>query len=342
MTTGMTPDGPTIGDLGEHAIVARVRTRVPPSPGWVHVGIGDDAAVIGGARNRVDVVTTDAFVEGVHFDRSYVPPHAIGHKALAVNLSDLAAMGAEPAAALMSLVLPPTLPVAVLDGILDGWMALAARHDVALIGGNVSRSPGPLLIDVTAIGRVKPRRVLQRKGARPGDAVYLSGALGAAHAGWLACRLGPAGDEARASAPECVARFLTPEPRLRLGMLLSRSGVVTSCMDLSDGLGDAIRQVTSASGVGALIERDALPIPSEARALFEQASLDPVAAAIAGGEDYELLFTAPARRRRALDAALKRCGVSCTRIGTVTSARELILRAGGSRGPLPEGFVHFR
>jgi thiamine-monophosphate kinase len=145
-------------------------------PSWVVVGPGDDAAVVEHERGTLQVLTTDVQVEGIHFDRSFVPPDAIGHRALAVNLSDLAAMGARPRLALLSLVLPDALEVAALDGMLDGLLALAKTHRVALVGGNISRSPGPLVIDVTVTGGVKPRRVLTRSGARPGDEVYVTGA----------------------------------------------------------------------------------------------------------------------------------------------------------------------
>jgi thiamine-monophosphate kinase len=206
----------------------------------------------------------------------------------------------------------------------------------------VARSPGPLLLDVTAIGRVKPRRILARRGAAQGDGIYVSGTLGAAHAGWLTCRGGAPAPAADVSDP-CVVRFLTPEPRVRLGLLLGRNRVASSCVDLSDGLGDAVRQMADANGVGAMIDAGALPVPDEARRRFEEAGLDPVLAAIGGGEDYELLFTVPARRRRALAAVMKLAGgVPCTRIGTVTAGTRLILRRGPTRGPLPGGFAHFR
>jgi thiamine-monophosphate kinase len=350
-----TAPGPTIGDLGEQAIIERIRAAAAPPPPWVTIGMGDDAAVIEPARNRAEVVTTDAFVEGVHFDRAYVPPAAIGHKALAVNLSDLAAMGAEPRAALLSLLLPATMAVVDFDAMLCGWNALAARYSVALIGGNVSRSPGPLVLDVTAIGAVKPRCVLTRSGARPGDGIYVSGSVGAARAGFLARRgaasapAAPAreafsrggGDDGTGA---CEARFLWPDPRVRLGLLLGRNRVASSCVDLSDGLGDAVRQVAAASGVGADIDGDAVPVPGAARRLFEDHDgLEPLEAAISGGEDYELLFTVPPRRWRALAAALRLAdGLPCTRIGTVTSDRRVILTRRGAKAPWPLGFAHFR
>ena len=335
MTTA--PDQ-TVAALGEQALIERIRTRAPAPPAWVVVGMGDDAAVVEPARNRAEVVTTDVLVEGVHFDRAYVPPSAIGHKALAVNLSDLAAMGAEGRTALLSLVLPDAMRVAEFDALLDGWFALAGRYGVTLVGGNISRSPGPLVVDVTAIGTVKPRRVLTRSGARPGDGIYVSGSVGAACAGRLALRLGAE------EPPACVDRFLRPDPRVRLGVLLGRNRVASACVDLSDGLGDGVRQLATSSGVGAEIDGEAIPVPETARRWFEdREGVDAIDAAVSGGDDYELVFTVPARRQRALSAVLSLArGVPCTRIGTVTADRRLVLTRRGVTSPLPGGFAHFR
>jgi thiamine-monophosphate kinase len=343
-----TPPEHTVADLGEQALIERIRARVPAAPPFVAIGIGDDAAVVEPARNRAEVVTTDVLIEGVHFDRAYVPAAAIGHKALAVNLSDLAAMGAEPRAALLSLVLPGAMTVADFDAMMGGWFCLAQRYSVALVGGNIARSPGPLVIDVTAIGSVKPRRVLARSGARPGDGIYVSGTVGAASAGRVAllrsaAGAAPAGDVNDGMA-ECAARFLEPDPRVRLGLLLGRNTVASACIDLSDGLADGVRQVAAASGVGAEIDGDAVPVPDAARRWFgEHEGVDPLDAAMSGGEDYELLFTVPARRRRALTAVLRLAGgLPCTRIGAVTADRRLVVTRRGARTPLAGGFAHFR
>src|SRR6185503_3435971 len=227
----------TVFHLGERALIDRITARLA-MPSWVVVGPGDDAAVIAAERGALEVLTTDAQVEGVHFDHRFVPADAIGHRALAVNLSDLAAMGAKPRAALLSLMLPDALDVAVVDGMLDGLTALAARHGVTLIGGNISRSPGPLVVDVTAIGSVRPRRVLRRAGARPGDGVYVTGSIGDALVGlhslqeksgagssprgpqpFDTLRVAPSGVEGQESAPQIAEqRYLYPEPRVRMGM----------------------------------------------------------------------------------------------------------------------------
>jgi thiamine-monophosphate kinase len=157
----------TVSDVGEHELIARITTRLS-QPSWVVVGPGDDAAVIEPPRGELDVYTTDALVDGVHFDLRLMTGYDVGHRALAVNLSDLAAMGAHPRAALLSLALPALLPLDVLDGVVAGLLDVAAAHRVALIGGNITRTPGPLMVDVTAIGSVRRRRVLRLAGARPG------------------------------------------------------------------------------------------------------------------------------------------------------------------------------
>jgi thiamine-monophosphate kinase len=294
------------------------------------------------------VLTTDALVESVHFDHRFVPPDAIGHRALAVNLSDLAAMGATPRAALLSLVLPDALDVAVVDGMLDGLLALAATHGVAVIGGNISRSPGPLVVDVTASGAVKPRRVLRRAGARPGDGVYVTGRIGDALVGLQSlqekCGVAPCGGEERESAPQVSEqRYLYPEPRVRMGMLLGRNRAATACMDLSDGLADAIRQVAAASQVGMTIDAAALPIADEVRRWHTEKNADLTAVVLQGGDDYELLFTARPSRAGRLRDVKRHCGnLPMTRIGEVTRDRRLTVRTPAGETPLPEGFEHFR
>src|SRR3954469_4892298 len=172
----------TVSDIPERELVARIQQRLPAAPPWLLVGIGADAAVGEPERNRAEVLTVDALVEGVHFDRAFVPPDAIGHRALAVNLSDLAAMGAAPRLALLSFALPPSLPLADFDGIIAGLTTLAAEHRVHVAGGNLTRTSGPLVIDVTAIGTVKRRQALTRGGARAGDELYVSGTIGGAAA----------------------------------------------------------------------------------------------------------------------------------------------------------------
>src|SRR5262245_30886081 len=346
----------TLAAFTERDLIGRIRARLSAPADWILVGIGDDAAVVEPAKNRVEVLTVDALVEGVHFDRAFVPADAIGHRALAVNLSDLAAMGAAPRLALLSLVLPPALPLSEFDGIIQGVATLAARHGAHVVGGNLTRSPGPLMIDIAVIGTVKRRQALTRAGARPGDELYLSGTIGSAAAGLelLQRQL----DGVRSSrdrdvlAPNdndapLIDAYLRPQPRIRIGTLLSRNRAATACMDLSDGLSDAVYQIAEASGVGAEIDAAALPIDPAATVILRERYQDPIARAITAGDDYELLVAVRPRTRRRLAAVTRHGDVPLTRIGVCTADRAVVLkrttRTGIERVQLPrDSYAHFR
>jgi thiamine-monophosphate kinase len=338
------PGSPAPDASGEHARIRRILDRLPPAPASLVVGPGDDAAVWEAPRGSLQVLTTDALVEGIHFDRRLASPADIGYKALAVNVSDVAAMGGAPHVALLSLALPDDITPDVLDGLVDGLLAMAAEAGVALAGGNITRTPGPLLLDVTVVGSVKPRKVLRRAGAQPGDFIYVTGELGAAAAGlgWLREAADPSADPPDADMAACVGRYRRPSPRTRIGTLLGRNRAASACMDLSDGLGDAVRQVSEASGTGALLDAAALPIHAGARSWFTSRGEDPLAAA-AASDDYELLFTVPRRRLGRLRHVTREArGIPLTRIGEVTRDRSAEIRDGERRFSLPSGFEHFR
>lgn len=346
----MTPQGvpplapdTTVADLGERRLIARIHAQTPAAPAWVPVGIGDDAAVIAPARNTLDVVTTDAMVEGVHFDRRLMTLGDVGHKLLAVSLSDLAAMGATPRTALLSLVLPSSLLVADLDALVGALVALATRHRVALVGGNITRSPGPLVADVTATGAVRRRRVLRRAGVRPGDDLYVSGQVGTAAAGlaWLR----RATDATAVPEPALIAaveRFRRPDPRLRLGTLLGRNRAASACIDLSDGLGAAVHQLAEASAVGFAIDGDALPVDADVASWLTRQQIDPCDLALSGGEDYELAFTVPRKHRSRFRHVRRLIGdLAVTRIGEATLMTDVLVHRAGQATPVPSGFEHF-
>ena len=346
MTQDHRPDVPpetTVADLGERRLIARIQTQTPAAPTWVHVAIGDDAAVVEPARNTLDVLTTDAMVEGVHFDRRLMTLGDVGHKLLAVSLSDLAAMGATPRTALLSLVLPGNTRVADLDALVASLVALATTHHVALVGGNIARSPGPLVADVTATGAVRRRRVLRRDGVRPGDELYVSGHVGSAAAGlaWLQ-RTPDTTTTPEPALSAAVGRFRRPEPRLRLGTLLGRNRAASACIDLSDGLGAALHQLAEASGVGFAIDGDVLPIDAGVAHWLASQQIDPVDLALSGGEDYELAFTVARKRRGRLRHVRRLIGdLTITRIGEATTGPDVVVRRAGHAAPIPTGFVHF-
>lgn len=334
---------PTVGDIGEHGLIARLREAFAssgaPSDTGLLLGIGDDAAVIAPERNTLSVVTTDALVEGVHFERRWMPMADLGHKAASVNLSDVGAMGARPRHLLVSLGLPPDLPVADFDALIGGIAATASAHRATIAGGNLTSSPGRLLVDVTAIGSVKPRKVLTRSGARAGDEVFVTGQLGGAAAGLSLCLQG-LDDTTEPHRRAALDRFRHPQPPVAFGGLVGRNRAASACMDLSDGLVDGLTQMAAASGLGVQIHLEQVPAhPTAEDELFRACQL---ALVLAGGEDYELLFAVPRRRRRAFLALSRQAGVTVTRIGEMERVPGVrLLHPDGTTVEPPRGFTHF-
>ena len=326
----------------ERDLIERIRRRLPAAPPSLVVPPGDDAAVVIPERGAFQVLTTDAVVEGIHFDRRFSTLADVGYRAMAVNASDIAAMGGTPSLALLSFLLPAATSVEDVDALLDGILEMAAEAKLAVAGGNLSRSPGPLVVDVAMTGYVRPRRILTRGGGRPGDALYVTGSLGAAAAGleWLR----ETGDEAALSEEmaECLRRHRRPKARLRAGSLLGRNRAATACMDLSDGLADAVRQIAESSGTGATVDAGAVPIHPGAATWFTSRGRDPLLSAVAGGDDYELLVTVPrkaAGRLRGVQRASR--GLAFTRVGELTRESDVVLVRDGRRQPMPGGFSHF-
>jgi len=333
---------PSVSSLGERALIERVRARAGTPPPWVSLGIGDDAAVLQPARGTSDVLTADTLIDGVHFRRAWTAPQAIGHKALATSLSDLAAMGAAPRGALLSLALPGDLPLDDFDAIVDGFVRLGAETGTPLIGGNLTRTPGPLTLDTTAIGAIRPRRLLTRGGGKAGDELYVTGTLGAAAAGLAMLDGGVARATLAPAEVACVDRYERPRAQLRCGTIVGRRQAARACMDLSDGLADAAAQIAAASGTGCIVEAERLPIAEGAASWATRMSRDPIELALSGGEDYELLFAVSPRGRRKFFGAMKRCAdVPVTLVGRLTSESGARCQRGDRVVSLSQGFSHF-
>jgi thiamine-monophosphate kinase len=329
----------SIDQLGEHGLIDRVRIKSGLPPAGIVLGIGDDAAVIASERGAHDVVTTDSLIEGVHFNRAWTGARAIGHKALAVNLSDLAAMGATPRASLLSLALPKHFSVADFDALVDGYLDLARAEGATLVGGNLTMSPGPVMVSVTAIGAARPRRVLTRAGARPGDELYVTGTLGGAAAGLSILRNGRDRASLNQAELDAVDRYERPLARGRCGRIVAKTGGANAAIDLSDGLGDAARQLMQASGVGVILEGVMVPVHPAAQGV---GGVNPLDLALCGGEDYELAFAVSARRRSRFLAAIRRCGdINVTRVGRFVEGTGAWLETDAGRHVLPTGFEHF-
>ena len=226
------------------------------------------------------------------------------------------------------------------EEVLDGLVAVATQYRTPIIGGNITSSGGPLFVDVTAVGSVRRRRVLRRDAVRAGDDLYVSGEVGGAAAGLASLR---ASTKADGCFDLCRRRYLQPTPRVRLGTQLGKNKAARACIDLSDGLADGIRQLAGASRVGVIVAADDIPIAPDTRRWFEASGVDPVTAALSGGEDYELLFSAPISRRGSI-AAIGRLSdrIPLTRIGRATQDHACVMVRDGKEEALPSGYEHFR
>lgn len=341
-------DSEPAGAIGEFGLIARLTQGLETRPDVV-LGVGDDAAVLDVGPDMLLVATCDAQVEGRHFLSSIATPQEIGHKTLAVNASDIAAMGAEPLWALISLLLPADVSIARLDGIYEGIRSLGRRLGIAIVGGNVSGTDGPLTLDMTLLGRVARGRACRRSGGQPGDLLVVTGTLGAAAAGLLAFTTGrdtqPYTDVAPVVVEHARTALAAPMPRVAEGRALAATGIVSAMVDVSDGLTADLNHLCVASGVGAVLDAEALPIDAAATALAKAYGREPLDLALSGGEVYELLFSVPpAALDTALDA-VRSVGGSASVIGRLTEAREglqLRLRDGTLRALEPRGWDHLR
>jgi len=321
--------------LGEFDLIARFFTRpVPAGRPDIALAVGDDCAVLQPAPGEQWAVSTDTLVEGIHFLPA-VDPAALGHKALAVNLSDLAACGAEPRCFFLALALP-RIDEAWLQPFSQGLFALADAHGCVLAGGDTTRSPHGVVITITVMGAVPQGQALLRSGARAGDDLWVSGTLGDAAFG-LAVRQGESG--AADDAATGIERLERPRPQVALGLALR--GLATSAIDVSDGLLGDLGHVLERSAVGARVAWDRVPRSLELR---RQPVADQRRWALTGGDDYELLFTAPAARRDAVERAAAAAGATVTRIGEMTSTGrlELVDADGRAMDTAPRAFDHFR
>jgi thiamine-monophosphate kinase len=306
----------------------------------VLLGIGDDAAVLKPPRGNL-VVTVDTMIEGVHFDLGYMTPFELGYKALAVNLSDIAAMGAEPLYAVVSIGLKQEMNDYFVTELYQGISSLARKYGVDIVGGNTVQSPNTLLVDITLLGQCKDRAIT-RAGAKPGNLIAVTGDLGSSAAG-LHC-LKQLGRPAVESMPDLLTAHLKPEPQLKPSRALRKVGGVTALIDISDGLAREVHHLCERSGVGAFIDEKLLPAGEGLKRAAELAGGDPRAWVLYGGEDYQLLFTFPPRKQALLERALKRLKSRMTVVGKVLPKDEgiRIESLSGGTGPLlPRGWNHF-
>lgn len=337
--------GRRVSDIGEFTLIAALQESLPEhvrSSDAVPLGIGDDAAAWQPSPGMQSVITTDTLIEDNHFRLDWTDWRSLGHKALAVNLSDIASMGATPLLATITLGLRGDELVDDLVEMYQGIAGLAGPHQVVIAGGDIVRTDGPLVISVTAIG--EGERLLRRDGAQPGDRIVVSGTLGASAAG-LELFQAPMLRERATTAELLIGAHLRPNPRIALGKVLAARGA-TAAMDLSDGLFGDLPKILRASGVSGRIDLQQVPVLPAVRALFPDRWLE---LAVRGGEDYELLATVPGDLFSSLRGAAWEVGATLTEIGEVLPGSDaggpelVVIDTDGSEQPVDVGaFDHFR
>jgi thiamine-monophosphate kinase len=332
---------------GDAESTASPRLPVTVSSSLV-IGIGDDAAVFRSTAGKETVITADLLVEDIDFRRTTTSPYLLGHKSLAVSLSDIAAMGARPLWSIMSIGVPEDVwQTDFVERLYDGVLDLANRYSVQLIGGDTSRTTENIVIDSIVAGEATAGMSVLRSGASVGDQIFVTGSLGAAAAGLRLIERGAhlaeqnLADEDSQKLDHILLRQLRPEPRVGWGIVLGEERLATSMIDLSDGLSSDLNRVCSASGVGALIDSSLLPIDERVIELCGRRALDPLQLALHGGEDFELLFTVKPANATRLPRRVDGVGIKC--IGTIQSASEGVKISEGPRAweLKPGGWKHF-
>jgi thiamine-monophosphate kinase len=319
--------------LPEKTLIAQIRRQASSAKrsSRILTGIGDDCAVLRLKPQQDSLVTTDFSLEGVHFRRDWHPPESVGHRCLARGLSDIAAMGGEPVAAFLSLALPCDLPQSWVQHFMRGLLALAKKYGVTLAGGDTAESPNGILADIIVVGSVPKSRAILRSTARPGDRIYVTGALGGSAAALEQMRAQPK----KKLNPRLYPRHFYPDPRLALAPILRQRRLASAMIDLSDGLSTDLTHICDQSHVGAELQATLIPrasIGKPARQVDQHLALH-------GGEDYELLFTAPPTKPIPTQLA----GVRITQIGQITSMRGIRLITNHVAQELhPQGWEHFR
>jgi thiamine-monophosphate kinase len=315
------PDEPEPGESGEFALIRWIRERTTPSPAAV-VGIGDDAAVLRPSPGADLVVTTDLLMDGRHFHLDPHSPEAVGYKALAVNLSDIAAMAAAPVAAVVAVALPRDWAAEVARGLHAGLSEAARAFGVAIVGGDTNAWDGPLVVSVTLLGETRGRGPVRRSGAKPDDFIYLTGPVGGS----------------------LLGRHMRPTPRVAEALALNAAVALHALIDISDGMAADLGHILEESGgLGALLQEPAIPIHADAYTLAEMDGMTPIWHALNDGEDFELCFTVSPADAARLDASPIE-GVALHRIGQVVSMPGLWVMDAHGRTRIidPAGFDHFR
>jgi thiamine-monophosphate kinase len=333
----------TVSEIGEFGLIARIQQILPPAthPDLI-LGIGDDTAVIRQDDQRVILITCDIQIQNQHFRLKHTPPYQLGRRAMAVNLSDIAAMGGQPTFALVSLGLPKSFPGGDFDALFQGLRDELAQFSALIIGGNLSHSEKDLIIDITLMGEACAGQFITRSGARPGDRIFVTGEPGAAGAGLIL--LEKFGTAFPAEFTRLVEKHRRPIPRIEAGQRIAQSGQATAMIDVSDGLAGDLSHLCTMSQVGAEICENQLPLAQDIQAVATLAGKPALEIVLHSGEDYELLFTLKADTPEAmLRSMAHETGVTLTEIGKIIPESGFFIRSANQRTPLsPTGWDHFR
>ena len=326
-------------DIGEFGFIDRIKPDTMLRPDNVIKGIGDDCSVCRSSGDLVTLLTTDMLVENVHFRRDSIPPEKLGRKSIAVNLSDIAAMGGTPKEALISVAIPDTVPVEYLDSVYDGMKSIAREFEVNLLGGDTTSSPLHLVINVALMGEAPEQEVLYRSGAVREDVIFLTGPVGASAAGLDSLLANRSFDGQDA----LLKAHFDPRPHVKEGRIIAARRVAHSMIDVSDGLAGDLGHICHESKVGAIIEQEEIPTNEIFRAYCDRFGLDPMKLTINVGEDYVLLGTVPEKSADKLRKALEAGGCEFFPIGRIVGEPGIRLLApdGSTREIKPSGFNHF-
>jgi thiamine-monophosphate kinase len=330
-----------LSQAGEFGLIKRMRRIIESGSDEIVLGIGDDAAVVRPKSGSCLVLTTDALVEGVHFDLRYTPFDALGWKALAVNLSDVAAVGGVPSYALVSLALPEAWTVENVESLYRGLKRCGKMYDCKIVGGDTTRSIGKGFISISVIGYVKQNAIANRSGAQPGDLLCVTGTLGGARVGFEVLRENQNVDLFKKS----IRRFLKPLPKIAEAGRLIRELKISSMIDISDGLSSDVSHLCEQSGLGCILREDAIPLHPDVKVWAEQVGIPPARFALTSGEEYELVFTVnPDRLERWINHNRKEKHFPVTSIGEMVHKNKGIrVKCGEKTIPLSEkGWNHFR
>ncbi len=341
-----------LAKIGEFGLISRISSGVVTDESVV-TGIGDDAAVTAITDSMQLITSTDMLLEEVHFQRSWHDPYHLGRKSLAVNLSDIAAMGGIPRWALLSVAIPPDLPLDFIEEFMRGFLAIASENKVSLVGGDTCSSHSGLTISVTVMGEQFPDRIVRRSGAMQDDDIWVTGTLGDAA---LGLTLVMNGDAVPATSPPLqgggrrdtvanflIARLLDPEPRISAALALAEAGLATAMIDVSDGILADFGHIAEQSAVGGRMYLNDIPLSAHFLSSTSHLPDVPYQMALSGGEDYEICFTAHRSNREKIIDCMKKCGNAVTRIGIVTrfSGVEVVDQDGSAYNSRADGYNHF-